>query len=265
MDPIIIIFGVLAALAIIAWYGLKMMPKPFILPALPEGEVKTTPLAAGLPAPVERFSRCVYGDQIPVIQKALVSGRGRIRPFSLWFPTRFTMVHQTGQNKRHYFQATFFGIPFLKVDEGYIDGESFFESPMGSYVNDPNTNQWANLALWAEGGLFPEIWVTDPCARWQVVDHHTAILFVPYEHGEENFVVRFNPQTGLVDWMEAMRFKAKGDTGKVLWITNEVVPTGEPTISYATWLDDGKPWAELRLEKIQFNLNVSEFISRRRK
>ena len=65
--------------------------------------MKTTPLAAGLPAPVERFYRCVYGDQIPVIQTALVSGRGRIHPFSLWLPTRFIMVHQTGQNYRHLF------------------------------------------------------------------------------------------------------------------------------------------------------------------
>lgn len=157
MHPIILILIVLAALVISAWFGLKMMPKPFVLPALPEDEVNTIPLPAGLPAPVERFYRAVYGEQIPVIQTVLISGRGRIRPFGLWLPTRFIMVHQTGQNYRHYFEATFFGIPFLKVNEGYIDGESFFESPMGSYANDPNTNQGANLALWAEGGWFPAI------------------------------------------------------------------------------------------------------------
>lgn len=87
-----------------------------------------------------------------------------------------------------------------------------------------------------------------------------AILFVPYEHGEESFVVRFNPRTRLVDRMEAMRFKVKGDTDKVLWITNEVIIPGKPAVSYATWLDDGKPWAELGLEKIVFNHDVSEYI-----
>ncbi len=263
MDSILIFFVVLAVLAILAWFGLTMVPKSFTLPALLQGEVKTVSLPVGLPVPVERFYRSVYGDQLPVIQTVLVSGRGRIRPFGLWLPARFVMVHQAGQNYRHYFEATFFGIPFLKVDEGYIDGGSFFESPMGTYTNDPNTNQGANLALWAEGGWFPAIWITDPRARWQAVDHHTAILFVPYENGEENFVVRFNPQTGLVDRMEAMRFKAKGDPDKVLWITNEVVTPGKPTVSYATWLDDGKPWAALVLEKIQFNLDVSEYICRR--
>lgn len=265
MDPILLILIVLAVLAISAWFGLKMAPKPFILPALSEGEGKTTPLPAGLPAPVERFYRSVYGEQIPVIQTVLVSGRGRIRPFGLWLPARFVMVHNTGHDYRHYFEATIFGFPFLKVNEGYIDGVSFFESPMGSNANDPNTNQGANLALWAEGGWFPAIWITDPRAHWQAVDDQTAILFVPYEHGEENFVVRFNPQTGLIDRMEAMRFKAKGDPDKVLWITNEIVSPGKPSVSYATWLDDGKPWAELRLEKIVFNREVSEYIRKRGK
>lgn len=263
MESIIIVLIVMATLAISTWIGLNMMPKPFILPALPEGEGKTTQLPAGLPASVERFYKAVYGNKIPIIQTALVSGRGRIRPFGLWLPARFVMVHNTGHDYRHYFEATFFGIPFMKVNEGYIDGESFFKSPMGSYTNDQNTNQAANLALWAEGGWFPAIWITDPRAHWQAVDDQTAILFVPYEHGEENFIVRFNPRTGLVDRMEAMRFKAKGDTDKVLWITNEVATPGKPAISYATWLDDGKPWAELRLEEIQFNLDVSEYIRER--
>lgn len=260
MDPIFIFFVVLAVLASIAWFGLKMMPKPFPLPALSQGEVKTIPLPAGLPAPVERFYRSIYGDQIPVIQTVLISGRGRIRPFGLWLPTRFIMVHQTGQNYRHYFEATFFGIPFLKVNEGTIDGESFFESPMGSYANYPNTNQGANLALWAEGGWFPAMWITDPRARWLGVDDYTAILFVPYQDGEENIVVRFNPQNGLVDRMEAMRFKAKGDASKVLWITHEDVRPGRPAVSYVTWLDDGKPWAAFILEKLTFNQYVSAYI-----
>lgn len=86
------------------------------------------------------------------------------------------------------------GLPFLKVNEGYLDGESFFESPMGTFYDDPNTNQGADLAVWAEAGWFPSIWLTDSRVRWEAVDENTALLFVPFEDQVENFVVRFNPQ-----------------------------------------------------------------------
>ena len=167
------------------------------------------------------------------------------------------------EKHHHCFEATFFGFPFLKVNEGYLDGESFFESPMGTYYNDPNTNQGANLALWAEGGWFPALWVTDPRVRWEPLDENTAILFVPFEEGEEHFIVRFNPQTGLVDLIEAMRYKNPGGLEKVLWITHEVVSEGRPSVSYATWLDAGKPWAVFTLEEMEFNRDVSESIPAR--
>lgn len=263
MKPMIIVIFILMALFLIGWVGLQVSPRPFGIPDLPQSDVKSIPLPAGLPAPVERFYRTVYGEQIPVIKSVVLTGRGRIRPFGVWLPARFVMVHNTGKDYRHYFEATFFGIPFIKVNEGYVDGKSFFESPMGTYYDDPNTNQGANLALWAEGGWFPALWLTDARARWQAVDDHTALLFVPFENGEENFIVRFNPETGLVDLTEAMRYKAPHDKSKALWITTEERPENQPTVSYATWLDTGKPWAALRLEEINFNLDVSAYLQAR--
>lgn len=270
MKPLLITAAVIAALLFTFWLGLQVQPKPFARPALPQGETQTIPLPKGLPAPVERFYRTVYGEQIPVIESVVITGRGRMRPFGVWMPARFVIVHRSGYDYRHYFEVIFFGIPFLRINEGILDGKSFFESPMGTYYDDPNTNQAANLALWAEAGWFPAVWIIDPRAHWQAVDEHTAILFVPYQDGEESgsqesFVVRFNPQTGLVDLMEAMRYKAKGDTSKVLWLTNETQVEGQPRVSYATWLDQGQPWASFSLEEIQFNLDVSEYIQARGK
>ena len=265
MKFVVWVIIVLVALIGIVWVGLLIKPKPFSFPELAKSEVKTIPLLDGLPAPVERFYHIVYGDQIPVIESVVITGRGMMRPFGVWMPARFVIVHHAGYDYRHYFEVTFFGIPFLRINEGILDGKSFFESPMGTYYDDPNTNQAANLALWAEAGWFPAVWITDPRARWQAVDEHTAILFVPYEGGEESFVVRFNPQTGLVDLMEAMRYKAKGDTSKVLWLTNETHAEGQPSVSYATWLDQGQPWASFTLEEIRFNLDVSEYIQARGK
>ncbi len=263
MSYFLVAIALLVLLAGLAWLGLRVRPAPFPMPSLSRGEVETSPLPPGLPAPVERFYRAFYGERIPRVETMVAVGRGRIRPFGVWLPARFVFVHNAGRDYRHYFEATFFGLPFLRVNEGYLDGASFFESPMGAYHDDPNTNQAANLALWAEGGWFPSLWVADPRCRWQAVDDCTAILFVPFEDAEENFVVRFNPRTGLVDRMEAMRFKAPGDENKVLWITSEVRAPNRPPVSYATWLDAGKPWAEFILDQIQFNLDVGEYIRAR--
>ena len=127
-------------------------------------------------------------------------------------------------------------------------------------TNDPNTNQGANLAVWAEGGWFPSLWVTDPRAHWQAIDDHTAVLFVPFEDQEESFVVRFNPQTGLIDLVEAMRFRGNSDIHKVLWFTYGAQDAERRGDSFAMWLDTGKPWLKFNLESMLFNADVSELI-----
>jgi hypothetical protein len=269
MDIVLIVAGALLSLVLVAWLGLQVKPKPFRMPVLPAGETRRVPLPQGLPEPVERFYRQVYGDQVPVIETVVMVGRARMRPFGLWLPARFVFVHVAGQSYRHYIEATFFGLPFLRVNEGILEGESFFESPMGTYYDDPNTNQGANLALWAEAGWFPSLWVTDERVRWAAVDAHTALLSVPTGSEVETFVVRFNPATGLADTLEAMRYREAGKGGsKVLWITrNEPGPAlpGTPisAIGSTTWLDQGKPWAYFTVDEIAYNLDVRETIRQR--
>ena len=262
MKVIITIAIAVVALFAIGWIGLQVKPQPFSIPQLDRTPTRTITIPAGLPAPVERFLRATYGDQIPQVQTVVLTGRGRMRPFGIWLPVRYVMIHNAGSDYRHYFEATFFGVPFLRVNEGYIDGQSFFESPMGTYYNDPNTNQAANLALWAEGAWFPSIWATDVRARWQAVDDNTALLTVPWGDEPETFVVRFNPETGLLATMVAMRFRAPNDKDKILWITSSS-PDG--STAYATWMDDGKPWLALSLDQFSVNLDVSQYIRARGK
>jgi len=262
---------VLAAAILIAalWFGLRMPPRPFALPLSQGPEPSYIGIPSGLPAPVERFYRARFGERVPIVNTAVFVGRARIRPFGVWLPARFVFAHRAGRDYRHYFEATFFGLPFLRVDEGYVDGASYFVSPMGSYRNEPNTNQGANLALWAEAAWFPSAWITDPRVRWEGIDEHTAILFVPFEGRTENFVVRFDPRTSLVDSMEAMRFRDPGEGKiKILWITrNEKVPEkakGRILASgSATWLDQGKPWAVFDLEAAAYNVDVDSYLRRR--
>src|SRR5512142_1552735 len=220
MKTILTILVALVVLIIVGWAGLQVKPRPFSIPPLLNSPVSTVPIPDGLPAPVQRFLSATYGDEIPVVQSVVIVGRGRIRPFGIWLPARAVIVHNVGSDYRHYFEATFFGIPFLRVNEGYVDGKSFFESPMGTYYDDPNTNQGANLALWAEAAWFPSVWATDARARWEAVDDHSARLLVPFEDQTESFLVRFNPETDLLDSMEAMRFRDPGDKEKIAWVTS---------------------------------------------
>jgi len=218
---------------------------------------------------VERFYKTVYGDQVPLVETVVVKGRAEISPFGVKFPARFIFVHNVGKDYRHYIEATWFGIPFMKVNESYVNGNSHFELPIGTYDNDPSITQGAALGLWAEASWFPSIWVTDERVHWEPVDDKTAVLFVPFGDQEENFVVRFNPDTGLIDFMEAMRCRDAGqELHKILWITQSVngkniEDTKLSAIGSATWLDQGKPWAVFTLEEVKYNVDVKDYIHQR--
>lgn len=266
VKPILIIIGILGALLVLGWLGLQIKSKPF--PPYPQQppELDIVSLPEGLPVPVERFYKTVYGDEIPFFKTAVFKGRARISPIGVKLPARFVFVHNVGQDYRHYIEATWFGLPLLKVNEGYVDGKSFWEGPGPAIYDDASTNQAANLAVWAEAMWFPSIWLTDERVRWEPVDDVTAILYVPFEDQIENFIVRFNPDTGLIDSLEAMRYRNSGDDAKkILWITrNEEGPTIDDTklsaIGSATWLDQGKPWAVFTLEEIKYNVDITEYI-----
>jgi len=267
MKVLYIVLIVLVGLFFLGWLGLQFKPAPFPHYETKPPEFKTIPLPENLPTPVERFYRAVYGENIPVIESAVFQGRATIRPFmNIPLPARFIFVHNAGKDYRHYIEATWFGIPIIKVNEGYVDGASFFEAPMGKIYDDPSTNQAANLAVWAEAGLFPSIWLTDERVRWQEVDDRTALLFVPFEDKMENFVVRFNPETGMIDNMEAMRYRDSGDQAKkILWITTtekgeNIEGTNISRVGSATWLDQGRPWATFTTEEAHYNADISKYI-----
>jgi len=107
MKIIYIITIVLAALVFIGWLGLQVQPKSFAIPALSEpgassvaGEsLETVALRVDLPRPVDRFYRRIYGENVPVITSAIISGRGTLRLPSgkgITFPGRFRFTHRAG-------------------------------------------------------------------------------------------------------------------------------------------------------------------------
>ena len=249
----------------LGWLGLQLKPAPF--PGYPQtaGTLETRPLPTNLPVPVERFYRKVYGevygDRVPVITTAVVSGRARLRIKGITFPARFRFTHGAGQNYRHYIEATFFGLPIMKVNETYLDGKSRLELPFGVTENEPKVNQGANLALWSEAIWFPSVFLTDKRVAWEAVDDTTAVLAAPFGNVTERFVVRFDPETGLVRLLESMRYKEADSAEKTLWL-NEVLAWDTlqgyelPGRAALIWLDEGSPWAVFMAEDVVYNVKV---------
>ena len=262
---IIILIGALGVVATAGWLGLQVKPKPF--PAYPERTpaLNTIELPADLPAPVARYYKTIVGDQIPVIESAVITGRAKLRFFGLCFPARFRFVHIAGQDYRHYIEATLFGYPVMKVNEWYLDGNARMELPVGVIENEPKIDMAANLALWGESVWLPSLLITDPRVRWEAIDDTTARLVVPFGDEEDAFAVTFDPQTGLIHTMEAMRYREATDEVKIPW-RNE--PLGWqtfhgikiPSPAAVTWLDEGTPWSVWTIEDVVYNVDVSEFV-----
>jgi hypothetical protein len=232
--------GALAVAAASGWVGLQMKPARFepVRPA--PAEPATVPLPAGLPAPVERFYRQLYGERIPLIRTVVVSGRGRMAPFGLMVPMRYRFVHEAGRNYRHYIEMTLFGRPVIKVDEYFVGGKERQVFPWGVAENDPKLDQGGNMGMWAEAiRWFPAILLTDPRVRWEAVDSNTARLVVPFGAAEDDFTIRFDEADGTIRSIEGMRYRnTKGE--KELWING-------------MWAADGKPWLLLEEEEVVYN------------
>jgi len=93
MKLIIILVCTIVVLILLAWLGLQIKPNPF--PSFPQqtSELKTIPLPEGLPAPVERFYRQIYGDNVPVIESAVISGLAKMMVGGITFPGQIGRAH----------------------------------------------------------------------------------------------------------------------------------------------------------------------------
>jgi hypothetical protein len=236
----------LVLLLALGWLAINIQPAPFAAVTPNPAPVRTVPMPEGLPAPVERYYRALYGEDVPVIESAVISGRGTMRIpqlFNLKFPARFRFIHNAGVDYRHYIELTLFGLPVLKVNEYFVDGKERQELPWGVATDNPKLDQGGNLGMWAESvAWIPALLVTDPRVSWEAIDDETAILIVPFGDTVDRFVIRFSETTGEIVYTESMRY-ADGQGDKQLWING-------------TWFEDGEPWFVITEERVVYNVTV---------
>jgi hypothetical protein len=265
--PWLIMVGGVIAVIVIGWIGLRLPPSPFPPYPASSAPLETVPLPTNLPPPVRRFYRELYGDRVPLVTSAVVSGRATMKLFGLDLPARFRFVHEAGKSYRHYFEVTFFGVAIFKVNEHFVDGRARLELPVG-VQSGAKIDQAANLALWAEAAAFPALFVTDSRVRWSAIDDSSAVLSVPFGDDFQRLVVRFDQRSGLLDSLEAMRYRDAADFSKQLWIARNanwqtVDGVRLATTGTATWLDQGKPWATFTTEQVVLNADVSQYVRAR--
>lgn len=267
MKSVFRILAVLAGLASLGWAGLRIKPKPFPSTIKQARPLATVPLPEDLPAPVARYLKLTYGDEIPVITSAVLTGRATMRPvpFLPAIPARFRFIHQVGQGYRHYFEMTFFGQTFGVGNEHYLDGKSRLVLPFGLSDEGPQIDQAANLSMWAEYVWLPAALVTTQGVRWEPVDDRTALLVVPFGDGEQQYVLRFDPATGRLYLLESMRYKDSQSTTTTLWLNESLdwrTISGYqlPATGAVTWFDQGKPWAIFTVEDAAYNVDVQHLI-----
>lgn len=259
----------IASLFGISWLGLQIPPRPF--PDLPEQtpDLETVELPPNLPTPVSRYYRTIAGDQVPVIESAIITGRGSIRVKGITFPSRFRFAYLAGRGYRHHIEATFFGFPVMTVNECYIDGKARMELPVGVIENEPKIDMAANLGLWAESIWMPSIFITDRRVHFRAIDDTTTLIVVPFGEDTDSLIATFDHVTGLVSKLEALRWREATDEAKTAW-HNE--PLGWidshgimiPSPAATTWIDEGTPWATWRIDDVAYNVDVSEIMDTRR-
>jgi hypothetical protein len=251
-----IVAGVAAVLGA-GWLGLRVQPAPFPPYPAPSAQLERAPLPEGLPPPVVRYYRALYGgDAVPLVETAVLTGRGTLRFGPVTLPARFRFTHEAGRGYRHYIEATWLGLPLMKVNESYLDGHARMELPFGT-VEGPKTDAAANLGMWAEAMLFPSIYVTDGRVRWEPIDADRARLVVPAPDGEDSFDVDFDPATGLIERMTAMRYRDEGEAAAKLPWTAEQLPDGRGA---ARWGDHSDPWLVFTTEEMVLGADVSSYI-----
>ncbi len=256
------------ALAGLGWLGLQIRPQPLDPYPQQTPTLETVPLPQDLPDPVARFYRVAAGDRLPQLTSAVITMRGTLRFGGITFPARLRFTHDAGQGYRHYIEATLFGFPLMKVNERYVDGQARMELPVGVIENEPRVDMAANLGLWGESIWLSPIFITDPRVRWEAIDDTTARLIVPFEDGEDTFTVAFDPETGFIDWMEALRYREADDEEKIPWHLD--IHTWKafhgllvPGRASVTWADEGIPWLVVNTEDVVYNADVSSYIRAR--
>lgn len=258
------IISLVILLAVALLQGLHVTPKPLGGASGMAADRGMVAVPADLPAPVARYYQAISDGPLPMVTAAEFRGRGTLRFNGITFPARLRIVHIPGQAYRHDIEVTYYGRTLMRAKEQLIDGSARLDIPGGVVENDPQIDKAANLALWGQAICYPAVLLSYPGAAWEPVDADTARLVVPSGEGSDSFTVSFDADTGLIAWMEALRFKDE-ESGMVMWRVTphgwmEVGGVKVPAATSLTWADEDGPWLAAEYDAVMLNGEVERYV-----
>ncbi len=263
----IVLVGIVAVLLTIVWLGFQIEPESF--PSHPEDtkDAGTVNVSPDIPEPVKRYFEATAGSHVPVMRSAVVWGKAKLRINGIWMPVRSKTYYFSGQAFHRYMEVTWFSWTILKVSDVYRNGKGFtkIEGMLNKTETGEKIDQGSNLALWAEIVFIPSVSLTDTRARWGVVDNDSARLVVPNGEKNDSLDFKFDPKTGLITQILAMRYKGQNEEKTpwliniTEWMTSHYVKI--PSRFSVTGEDEGSPWSYWTVEDVEYNVDVGEMIN----
>lgn len=264
---VIVLIGIIAVLLAIGWLGFQIEPESF--PPHPEktkdeGIVNVPP---DIPEPVKRYYEAAAGSLVPEVRSAVVWGEAKLRINGIWMPVRFKAYYLPGQAFLRYLEVTWFGKTILKVSDSYMNGEGVMkiEGLLNVKETGEKIDQGQNLAMWGETVFMPSVVIADTRARWEVIDDDSVRLVVPSGKENDSLDFKFDPQTGLITQILAMRYKGQNEEKTpwliniTEWMTSHYVKI--PSRFSVTWEDEGSPWSYWTVEDVEYNVDVTGMIT----
>lgn len=248
----------------ILWLGLQIQASPFPKPTS-GAQPERLAIPADLPAPVRRFAQALYGESLPQIRSAIITGRARLAPTGFPMPTRFRFFYDVVRASHyHEIHVTWFKRSFMHIHERNLEGHARLDLAFLGGVDDaPRTNRASIQGYWGEVlAWLPAVALSDQRVRWQTIDDTSARLYLPECADEEAFMVRFHPSTGLVESVETLRYQAEDKPQRWRW-SNRIGAweqvEGSPVAQNAeTQWEDAKPWACWHIEAVALNAEVTQ-------
>ncbi|MDP3104708.1 MAG: hypothetical protein Q8M95_08875 [Candidatus Methanoperedens sp.] len=201
-----------------------------------------------------------------MIRSAVVWGKAKLKVNGIWMPVRYKTYDLSGKAFHRYMEVTWFGWTILKVSDVYMNGKGFtkIEGLLNKTETGEKIDQGSNLALWAEIVFIPSVSLTDTRARWEAVDNDSARLVVPSGKENDSLDFKFDPKTGLITQISALRYKGQNEQKTpwliniTEWMTSHYIKI--PSRFSVTWEDEGSPWSYWTVEGVEYNVDVTDMI-----